>query len=118
MKKNPLTGQLTKNVHIWDNITGKRLSPKAVRMARCEELGFIHNLAVLKEVPVEQCWMATNAKNFRKKWSDITRADGDRVEFRSRLVATELMVHQLKMSILRDDGCLQRHTTRRKPCDS
>ena len=46
---------------ICDNITGKRLSPEAVQIARQEELEFMDKLAVLKEVPVEQCWLETNA---------------------------------------------------------
>ena len=37
------------------------------------------------------------------KWIDINKGDGDRVESMSRLVATELEVHQVKMGILRDD---------------
>ena len=37
------------------------------------------------------------------KWIDINKGDGDRVESMSRLLATELKVHQVKMGILRDD---------------
>ena len=89
--------------NICDNITGKRWSPEAVQTARREELEFIETLAVLKEVPVEQRWLETNAKAIGTKWIDINKGDGDRVEIRSTLVAEELKVLQVKMGILHDD---------------
>ena len=46
----------------------------------------------------------TSDKSFGTKWIDINQGDGDRVEIRSKLVATELKVQQFKMGILRDDG--------------
>ena len=60
-------------------------------------------LAVLKEVLVEQCRSETNAKPIGTKWVDINKGDGDRVEIRSRPVATALKVLQVKMGILRVD---------------
>ena len=46
----------------------------------------LYVLAVLREVPVEQCWLETNAKPIGTKWIDIDEGDGDRVEIRSRLL--------------------------------
>ena len=89
--------------NICDNITGKRLSPEAVRIARREEVEFMDKLAVLKEVPVEQSWSETNAKPIEIKWIYTNKGDGDRVESMSRLVAIELEVHQVKMGIFRDN---------------
>ena len=87
--------------NICDNIIGKRWSPEAVHIAKREALEFLDNLAVLEEVPVGQCGLETNAKPIGKKWIDINKGDGDRVEIRSRLMATELKVDQVKMGILR-----------------
>ena len=74
--------------NISDNITGKTLSPEAVQIARREELGSMGELAVSKEVSFEQCRSETNAKPNGTKWIDIKKGDGDRVEIRSRLVAS------------------------------
>ena len=60
-------------------------------------------MVVLKEVPVEQSWSETNAKPIEIKWIYTNKGDGDRVESMSRLLATELKIHQVKMGILRDD---------------
>ena len=89
--------------NICDNITGKRLSLEAVQIAMREEVEFMDKLAVLKEVPVEQSWSETNAKPIEIKWIYTNKGDGDPVESMSRLVATELEVHQVKMGILRDN---------------
>ena len=62
MKKNLLGGQLKNTRTFCDNITGKRLIPEAVQIARREELEFMDKLEVLKEVLVEQCWSETSAK--------------------------------------------------------
>ena len=72
-------------------MTGKRLGPDAVRIARREELEFIDKIAVLKEA--------------HRSASGLTSAkgDGDRIEIRSRLTATELNVHHVKIGILRVD---------------
>ena len=78
-------------------------SPEAVQIARRVELEFMDKLAALKEGRVEQCWSETNAKPFGTKWIDISKGDGDRVEIRSRLVATDLKVRQGQMGVLPDD---------------
>ena len=59
---------------ICDNITVKRLSPEAVRTARREELELMYKLTVFEIVPVEQCWLVTDANPIGTKWFDITKA--------------------------------------------
>ena len=83
-----------------DNIVGNRWSPDAVHTAK--DLEVIDKLAVLKAIPAEQCWSDTYAEPFGTKWIDINKGDGDRVEVRSRLEATEMKVHQVKMGTLCD----------------
>ena len=61
-----------------------------MKAARMEELDFLDKLKVLQEVPLEQCWLETNQKPVGTKWLDLNKGDGERVEIRSRLVATEL----------------------------
>ena len=48
-------------------------------------------------------WLETNATPIGTKRVDTTEGDGDRVDIRSNLVATELKIHQEKIGILRDD---------------
>ena len=57
----------------------------------------------LARSPFEQCWLGTNPKPIGTKWIAINKGDGDRVETRSQLVATEPKVHPIKMGLLRDD---------------
>ena len=88
-----MSGQLnitiTSTITFCDHITSKRLSLELVQITRREELELMDKLAVLQVVPVKQCWSETNAKPIGTKWIDINQGDGNRVEFRSRLVATE-----------------------------
>ena len=72
--------------NICDNRASKRLSPEAVQIARRQELEGMDKLAVLREVPVEQCWLETYAYPTGTKWIDINKGGGYRVEIRSRLV--------------------------------
>ena len=60
-------------------------------------------LDVMKEVPVEQCYAETNAKPIGTKWVDINKGGGENIIVRSRLVATETKLHQIRNGILRDD---------------
>ena len=71
---------------IRDNITGKELDPEKVREARREELEFMDKLNVMTEVPVEQCWLETNAKPIGTKWIDINKGDGEKIVVRSRFL--------------------------------
>ena len=79
------------------------MDPAKVMQARTEELEFMDRLGVMTEVPVEQCWLETNAKPVGTKWVDIDKGDGERVEVRSRLVAMELKSQQVRAGISRDD---------------
>ena len=76
---------------IGDNIAGKNLDPEAVQ------------IAVVQQVRVGQCWQANQHETRWNNLIDINKGDGDVVEIWSRLVATDLKVHQVKMGILRDD---------------
>ena len=60
-------------------------------------------LDVMTEVPLEQCWLETNAKPVGPKWVDINKGDDARVELRARLVAMELKSQQVRAGISRDD---------------
>ena len=79
---------------VCDNITGERLRSVAVQIARREGLEFMHKLAVLKEVPVDQCWSESNGKPTGTKCIDIGKGDAHRVEIRKACVAIELKLHQ------------------------
>ena len=89
--------------NIRDNVTGQRLDPAKVLVARTEELEFMDKLDVMTEVPLEQCWLETNAKPVGTKWVDINKGDDARVELRARLVAMELKSQQVRAGISRDD---------------
>ena len=103
--------------NICDNILGKRLSPEAVQTGRRQQLKLMHRLPLLKEVPVERCWLETNAKPIGTKWIDINKGDGDPIEIRPSLVARELGVHQVKKWASCETTSSERHQ-RLKPCDS
>ena len=47
---------------------------------------FTDKLAVLKEAPVQHCWLETDAKPIGTQSIDTNKGDGDRVQLRSRLV--------------------------------
>ncbi len=71
--------------------------------ARREELEFMDKLNFAHGAPVEQCWLETHAQLVGTKWIGISKGDGDRVDVRSRLAATELKLHQANAGILRGD---------------
>ena len=57
----------------------------------------------MKDVPIEQRWQEAHTRPIETKWIDINKGDGDRVEIRSRHVATQLKMHPVKVGILPDD---------------
>ena len=78
------------------------MSPEAVQIARREELEFMNKFGGLRGVFVEQCWKRTRS-SLERSGPTSTKGDGDRVQIRSRLAATDLKVHEVKTDVLRGD---------------
>ena len=76
-----MSGQVETTITLVTTSPARGWSPE-VRRARQEGTEFIDTLAVLREVPVEQCWLETNANPTGTKRSDINRGDGDRGDIR------------------------------------
>ena len=83
--------------NICDNIFGKRLSLEAVQIGRREDFEFMDRLASWKKLWLDGVGRRRTRSPFERSGLTSTRGDGDRVEICSRLVATELKVHQIKM---------------------
>ena len=77
------------DTEFWDDNSGKQLSPKLVRRAREEEMKQFKSHQVYEKVPIEEA-KKNEAKLITTRWVDINKGDGEKPQYRSRLVAREL----------------------------
>ena len=83
-KEEPVERTVEDDEDICNDITGKNMCPEAVQKARREQLEFMNQLGVMKDVPVEKRWQEAHTRPIERKWIDINKGDGDRVDDMSR----------------------------------
>ena len=72
----------------WDDITGKVLNPADVKKARLEEMAYVNDKGVWKEV--DRKWaIAQGIPIVGTRWIDVDKGDANEPKLRSRLVAQE-----------------------------
>ena len=74
----------------WDNISGERLKPDLVTLARAEEMEEVRKHEVYVKVPLSECYDKTGAPPIGTRWVDVNKGDTIHPEYRSRLVAQEI----------------------------
>ena len=79
----------------WDDVSGAELDPTAVRKARAEEIDYVHNMSLYTKVPIEECYKKTGRAPITVRWIDINKGDQKNPNYRSRLVAREVNIHQM-----------------------
>ena len=57
----------------FDQKTGSRLDPRLVAEARAEEAGYMEQLGVYTEVPVDECWRDTGKAPVSSKWAQVNK---------------------------------------------
>ena len=78
----------------WDDVSGVQLDPKAVKMARGEEIEYIHKMKLHTEVPTTERYQRTKKGPIFVRWIDINKGDVEKPNYRSRLVAREINKHK------------------------
>ena len=73
-----------------DDITGLPLDPVLVRAARKEEIEVFKQHRGYDKVPLQEAWDKCNRQPIGVRWVDISKADHENPEYRSRLVAKEI----------------------------
>ena len=74
----------------WDHVSGAQLDPKAVKEARKEEVGYIHNMNLYTKVPISECRNKTGKPPISVRWIDVSKGNVEKPNYRSRLVAREI----------------------------
>lgn len=62
----------------WDDVSGARLSPIAVKKARMEEIEYIHKMNLYQKIPISECHQRTKKGSIPVRWIDINKGDTDR----------------------------------------
>lgn len=75
------------------DVSGVRLDPKAHKMARMEEVQYIHTMGSYINVFIAQCCQHTGKTPISARWVDINKGDVGRRDYRSRSVACEINTH-------------------------
>ena len=73
----------------WDDVSGRELEPSKVRLARKEEIDYVHKSNLYTKVPREKA-KKLKAKVITVRWIDINKGDSIAENYRSRLVAREI----------------------------
>ena len=71
----------------YDDITGAKISPKKVKEARQEEIGYIKKHNVYQKV--KRSSVPVGEKIIKVRWIDINKGDEGHPDIRSRLVAKD-----------------------------
>ena len=79
---------------VWDDVSGAQLDPNVVKLARQEEIGYIHKMKLYTKVPVAECYERSKKGPISVRWIDINKGDAERPNYRSRLVAREINTHK------------------------
>ena len=83
-------GESIDDVQYWDDMTGFKLDPALVKIARKEEIDEYHKHQVYEKVPLTQCIQRTGKKPIGIRWVYINKGDEKYPEYRARLVAKEI----------------------------
>ena len=78
----------------WDDVSGAQSDPTAERAARNEEVECIHNMDLYTKVPNVDCGNKTGKAPISVRWIDFNKGEGDKLNYRSRLVAREINTHK------------------------
>ena len=96
----------------WDDVNGGELPMGEVKKARGEEIGYMVNRGIWREVPIGMCWELTGKGPTSVRWVDVNKADEGGMEVRCRLVARDSeeltrgeMIYLLQLPHLRRRGC-------------
>ena len=73
----------------YDDLSGKPLDPKLVRMAREDEIKGALSHNVWTKVPTKECYDKTGKAPIGTRWVDINKGDEERENYRSRVVGKE-----------------------------
>ena len=77
-----------------DDVSGAQFDPKAVKAARVEEVEYIHKMQLYTKVPMAECRRQIGKNPISVRWIDVNKADLERPNYRSRLVAREINTHK------------------------
>ena len=72
-----------------DDVTGQRLDPRLMRIARKEEIAYFKQMGVYEKVDISEAWAETGKAPIAVRWVDINKGDSNNPNYRSRLVAKE-----------------------------
>ena len=78
----------------WDDVSGAQLDPKVAKLARQEEIDYIHKMNLYTKVPVQECHQKAGKGTISVRWIDVNKGDIERPNYRSRLVAREINTHK------------------------
>ena len=78
----------------WDDVSGVALEPKAVIVARAEEIEYVRKMNVYTKVPIKECVMKTGKQPISTRWIDVNKGDAQNPNYRSRLFAREINTHK------------------------
>ena len=73
----------------WDDVHGGYLDELKVAEARREEVGYMMNKGIWREVDEQECWNVTGGPPVTVKWVDTNKGSEDSPIIRSRLVARD-----------------------------
>jgi hypothetical protein len=72
-----------------DDVTGQRLDPTLMRIARKDEIAYFKEMGVYEKVDIAEAWRETGKAPIAVRWVDINKGDSENPNYRSRLVAKE-----------------------------
>ena len=78
----------------WDDASGATLDPNEVRRARAEEIQYVREMDLYKDVPKAQCYARIGKQPISTRRIDINKGDESNPNYRSRLVAREINTHR------------------------
>jgi hypothetical protein len=73
----------------WDDVHGGYLDSEKVVESRGEEVNYMKNKGVWREVDEEECWRVTGKAPITVKWVDTDKGSEESPLIRSRLVARD-----------------------------
>ena len=76
-----------------DDLTGQRLDPRLVGLARAKELAYFEEKQVWEKCPISEAKRVTSRPPITVRWVDVNKADDVSPDIRSRLVARQIRHH-------------------------
>ena len=72
------------------DVSGNALESHKVHEAIMEEIGGLKERGTYVKCPIDECWRVTRNAPIRTRFVDVSKGGHDQLNYRSRLVATEL----------------------------